>query len=134
MQRWPGFWQASRVEMLLHTGSHVDFSKHYEEEGETANGVGLDRVIGRGRVVDLTFVEPLYAIQPADLEANAPQTSEGDILLIRTDWTDKHWGTFPEYYVDSPVCSPAAAEWPFGAFGGWWPDRHSWIVGTGERG
>ncbi len=26
MQRGPGFWQASRVEMLLHTGSHVDFS------------------------------------------------------------------------------------------------------------
>ena len=23
--RGPGFWQASKVEMLLHTGSHVDF-------------------------------------------------------------------------------------------------------------
>ena len=34
--RGPGFWQASKIEMLLHTGSHVDFSKHTVEDGETA--------------------------------------------------------------------------------------------------
>ncbi|UCD43519.1 MAG: cyclase family protein [Chloroflexota bacterium] len=34
--RGPGFWQASKVEMLLHTGSHVDFLRHVQEDGETA--------------------------------------------------------------------------------------------------
>jgi len=111
MQRGPGFWQASRVEMLLHTGSHVDFTKHYLEDGETADQVALDRVIGSARVVDLTFVQPGYVITAADLQANAPAVADGDILLIRTDWTNQRWGQFPEYYVDSPVCSPEAAEW-----------------------
>ena len=40
--RGPGFWQASKIEMLLHTGSHVDFSKHTVEDGETAVDVALD--------------------------------------------------------------------------------------------
>lgn len=111
MQRGPGFWQASRVEMLLHTGSHVDFTKHYLEDGETAEQVPLDRVIGRARVVDLTFVTARYSITAADLKAHAPSVTDGDILLIRTDWTNQFWGQFPAYYVDSPVCSPGAAEW-----------------------
>jgi arylformamidase len=31
--RGPGFWQASKVEMLLHTGSHVDFLRHVQADG-----------------------------------------------------------------------------------------------------
>jgi kynurenine formamidase len=107
----PGFWQASKVETLLHTGSHVDFTKHYLEDGETATDVSLDRVIGQARIVDLTDLEPRSAIETAHLEGRAPTTVPGDILLLRTDWTDRHWGDFPSYYVDSPVCSPAAARW-----------------------
>ncbi|NIV39063.1 MAG: hypothetical protein GWN58_59500, partial [Anaerolineae bacterium] len=29
--RGPGFWQTSKVEMLLHTGTHVDFTRHTVE-------------------------------------------------------------------------------------------------------
>ena len=32
--RGPGFWRASSVDMVLHTGSHVDFSLHVQEGGE----------------------------------------------------------------------------------------------------
>ena len=80
-------------------------------ESALPDQVVLDRVIGSARVVDLTFVNPGYAITAADLEANAPPVTDGDILLIRTDWTNQRWGQFPEYYADSPVCSPEAAEW-----------------------
>ena len=37
--RGPGFWQASKMEMLLHTGSHVDFTRHVQADGETAADV-----------------------------------------------------------------------------------------------
>jgi kynurenine formamidase len=74
--RGPGFWQASKLEMLLHTGSHVDFSRHVQADGQTA--------------VD---------VRP------------GDIALVRTDWTAKHWGNFPTYYLESPFCAPEAAMW-----------------------
>ncbi len=109
--RGPGFWQASKVEMLLHTGSHVDFTKHVQKDGETAADVSLDRVCGQALVVDLSFVEPNHEISVADMEAHAPDIQAGDIVLVRTDWTEKHWGNFPTYYMESPYCSPEAAQW-----------------------
>lgn len=109
--RGPGFWQASKIEMLLHTGSHVDFTKHVQEDGETAADVPLDRVFGEALVVDLSFAEANHEISVADLEEYAPQIQPGDIVLVRTDWTEKHWGNFPTYYMESPFCAPEAAQW-----------------------
>ncbi|MCB0225931.1 MAG: cyclase family protein [Anaerolineae bacterium] len=109
--RGPGFWQASKIEMLLHTGSHVDFTKHVQEDGETAVDVDLDRVFGPALVVDLSFAEANHEISVADLEEHAPDIQKGDIVLVRTDWTEKHWGNFPTYYMESPYCSPEAAQW-----------------------
>ena len=54
--RGPGFWQASEINMLLHTGSHVDFGRHCAEDGETAADVSLDRTCGQAIVIDLTFL------------------------------------------------------------------------------
>jgi kynurenine formamidase len=109
--RGPGFWQASKIEMLLHTGSHVDFTLHVQEHGETAGDVALERVCGPAWVVDLSFVEANHEISVADLEEHAPAIQPGDIVLVRTDWTEKQWGNFPAYYMESPYCSAAAAQW-----------------------
>ena len=109
--RGPGFWQASKIEMLLHTGSHVDFSKHTVEDGETAVDVALDRVFGPARVIDLSHVGPNHEISVADMEAHAQAIQPGDIALVRTDWTEKHWGNFPTYYMKSPYCAAEAAQW-----------------------
>jgi arylformamidase len=109
--RGPGFWQASKVEMLLHTGSHVDFSKHVQENGETAADVDLERVCGEALVVDLSHVEPNHAISVSDVESRLGDLRKGDIILVRTDWTEKHWGDFPTYYLESPYCTPEAAQW-----------------------
>jgi arylformamidase len=109
--RGPGFWQASKLEMLLHTGSHVDFTKHVQEDGETAIDVALERVFGPALVVDLSFAEANHEISVADMEAHAQEVRRGDIVLVRTDWTEKHWGNFPTYYMESPYCSPEAAQW-----------------------
>ena len=109
--RGPGFWQASKIEMLLHTGSHVDFSKHVQEDGQTAIDVGLERVCGKALVVDLSFAEANHEISIADLEKHCPSLEQGDIVLVRTDWTEKQWGNFPTYYLESPYCAPEAAQW-----------------------
>lgn len=109
--RGPRFWQASKIEMLLHTGSHVDFSKHTVEDGETAVDVSLDRVFGEAVVVDLSFAEANHEISVSDMEKHATHVNKGDIVLVRTDWTEKHWGNFPTYYMQSPFCSPEAAQW-----------------------
>jgi arylformamidase len=109
--RGPGFWQASKIEMLLHTGSHVDFSRHVQEGGETAADVDLERVAGAALVVDLSGAGPNHEISVADMEAHAQDVREGDIALVRTDWTEKQWGNFPTYYLESPYCSQEAAQW-----------------------
>lgn len=109
--RGPGFWQASKIEMLLHTGSHVDFTKHVQADGETAVDVPLERVFGLARVVDLSHVGPNHAITVEDVASRLPDLAQGDIVLVRTDWTEKQWGNWPTYYLDSPWCTPEAAQW-----------------------
>jgi arylformamidase len=107
----PGYWRASSVEMLVHTGSHVDFSAHIRADGESAADVPLDRVSGQALVVDLGECEPNHGISVADLEKGKLGFREGEIVLIRTAWTDRMWGKFPEYYLTSPFCTPEAAQW-----------------------
>ena len=107
--RGPGFWQASKVEMLLHTGSHVDFLRHVQADGETADDVDLDRVFGKAIVANLSDVDANHAISVEDLEMLNLNIQSGDIVLVRTDWTEKYWGNFPTYYMESPYCTAEAA-------------------------
>jgi arylformamidase len=109
--RGPGYWRASSVEMVLHTGSHVDFSAHVRAGGETAIDVSLDRFSGEALVVNVGPCEPSHGVSVADLEKAAPEIRPGDIVLVRTDWTDRMWGQFPDYYLTSPYCTPEAARW-----------------------
>src|SRR5579859_1857220 len=109
--RGPGYWQASSVDMVLHTGSHVDFSAHVTEGGEVAADVALDRLCGPALVLDLHDLE---ADQPISLEAvraRGGAVEPGDIVLVRTDWAERMWGNFPDYYMHSPYCAPEAARW-----------------------
>ena len=46
----PGFWMVSEITMMLHSGSHVDFTKHYVEDGETADDA--KEINGRGAQMD----------------------------------------------------------------------------------
>jgi kynurenine formamidase len=107
----PGFWMVSEITMMLHAGSHVDFTKHYVEDGETAEKVLLERTCGEAVLIDLSPLEPDHDITPDDLEAAAPEVRPGDIVLVRTGWSDQAWGDFPRYYVGSPACTPEAARW-----------------------
>lgn len=107
----PGFWQATSVDLMLHSGSHVDFTKHYREDGQTADQVSLDQVSGEAIVIDLSDLEPNTGITSELLAARAPELRAGDLILVRTGWTDQAWGQFPRYYVESPWCEPEAAEW-----------------------
>ncbi len=109
--RGPGFWRASSVDMVLHTGSHVDFSLHVQEGGETAADVALDRICGEALVLDMTHLGRDMPVTVEDIKARADHIRPGDIILVRTDWTEKMWGNFPDYYLHSPYCSPEAVEY-----------------------
>jgi arylformamidase len=109
--RGPGFWQVTAVAQSLHTGSHVDSALHCYEGGGTTEEIPLERVIGEAFVLDCSHVEPEQPIEVRDLERVARGLRPDDILIIRTDWTDKTWGRFPEFFTRSPYLTPEAAEW-----------------------
>jgi arylformamidase len=109
--RGPGYWRASSVDVVLHTGSHVDFTAHVVENGEEAAGVALDRLCGPAFVFDLHHLGPDEPITQEDVSARAQHVQSGDIVLVRTDWTERMWGQFPDYYLHSPYCTSEAAGW-----------------------
>jgi arylformamidase len=114
----PGFWQSTQLDLMsLHTGTHVESALHSIEGGEAIDQVGLDRVIGEAIILDLTPTEPMQVIDVADLEkaneelkVSDESIQFGDILLLRTDWAQRHIGT-QKYFRESPGLTEEAARW-----------------------
>jgi arylformamidase len=110
--RGPGFWQVSSVHQSLHTGAHIDSPLHVFKDGITTAEISLDQVIGDAIVVDLSFVGANHKITIDDLRrGGADQVKKGDIVLLRTDWTDTMYGRWPDYFTTSPYFPPESAEW-----------------------
>jgi kynurenine formamidase len=109
--RGPGHWQSSRISALLHTGSHVDAPLHVVAGGRSIDSVTLDEICGNGVVIDLHDVGERERIDASRLAAAAPEISPGEIVAVRTDWTDRWWGTFPDYYTRSPYLTEDAGAW-----------------------
>jgi kynurenine formamidase len=111
-RRGPGFGQVSSVRQSLHTGAHIDSPLHVYKDGITTAEIGLDQVMGEAIVIDLSFVEATHEITIDDLRrGGADRVKPGDIVLLRTDWTDKMYGRWPDYFTQSPWFPPASAEW-----------------------
>lgn len=70
----------TRVEMNLHTGTHIDSPYHIFEVGEKLESITLDKVVTRCKVLDLTKVAD--KISKADLETK--EINEGDFILLKT--------------------------------------------------
>jgi arylformamidase len=113
-----GYWQSTQLDLMsLHTGTHVESALHTIEKGEAIDEVALDRVIGEAVVLDLTPTEPMQIIDVVDLEeankrleAAGESIRPGDILLLRTDWAQRHIGT-QKYFKESPGLTEEAAKW-----------------------
>src|ERR1044071_5430523 len=111
-RRGPGFWQVSSVHQSLHTGAHIDSPLHVFADGITTAEISLDQVMGEAIVVDLSFAGANHRITIDDLKrGGADQVKKGDIVLLRTDWTDKMYGRWPDYFTQSPYFPPESAEW-----------------------
>jgi kynurenine formamidase len=111
-RRGPGFWQVSSVRQSLHTGAHIDSPLHVFKDGITAAEISLEQVIGQALVIDLAFAGANHRITVDDLRrGGADQVRTGDIVLLRTDWTDKTYGRWPDYFTQSPFFPPESAEW-----------------------
>src|SRR5262245_53940609 len=111
-RRGPGFWQVSSVNQGLHTGAHIDSPLHVFKDGITTAEISLDQVIGEAITIDLSFVDANHKITIDDLKrGGADQVKKGDIVLLRTGWTDRMYGKWPDYFTQSLFSQPESAEW-----------------------
>lgn len=110
--RGPGFWQVTSMRYGLHTGAHLDAPLHCYPGGLTTAEIGLDQVCGEAVVIDLSFAGPNHKVSVDDLrQGGADAVRPGDIVLLKTGWTDQMYGTFPDYFTQSPYFPADAAEW-----------------------
>lgn len=70
----------TRVEINMHTGTHLDSPYHMLEDGEKLESISLDKVITRCTVFDLTDAND--KISKADLERK--NIKESDFILLKT--------------------------------------------------
>jgi arylformamidase len=109
--RGPGHWQSSRIAALLHTGSHVDAPLHVVAGGRSIESVTLEELSGIAVVIDVHDAAEREPLDAARLKAATPEIPPGSIVAVRTDWTDRWWGTFPDYYTRSPFLTEDAGIW-----------------------
>ncbi|MMZ47616.1 Kynurenine formamidase [compost metagenome] len=76
----------SRIDMDMHTGTHVDSPLHMLPDGGTMETIPIQRLVGSCRVLDVTAVED--KITKDDLERFAPQKDEFLLLKTRNSLTD----------------------------------------------
>jgi len=97
----------TELQMIVHTGTHVDSPRHFYNDGPAFQDIPLERLMGAGVVWRMDL--PLYGlIEPADLERMRPRLAPGDILAIDTGAAARA-GT-PDYDRHASL-SVAAAEW-----------------------
>ena len=97
----------TELQMVVHTGTHVDSPRHFYNDGPAFQDIPLARLMGQGVVWRIDV--PLYGlIEPADLERMRPALEPGDILALDTGVAERV-GT-PDYDRHASL-SVAAAEW-----------------------
>lgn len=76
----------SRIDMDMHTGTHVDSPLHMLPDGGTMASISIERLIGSCRVLDLTEVQD--HITRDDLVRFAPKKEEFILLKTRNSLCD----------------------------------------------
>ena len=97
--------QVSKLEIIVHAGTHVDSPRHFLPDGPTIDGMGLENLIGEAVLIDLTDLPPGGVIERKHLAEHDAEIREGDIVALHTGYQRYE---DPEKYC---VMDPDAARW-----------------------
>ncbi len=97
----------SRLDTVVHVGTHVDAPCHFYADGPGIDEVPLERLMGEGVVAHLDLPE-FGEITGSHLDAIVPIVRDEDILAIHTGW-EAMWGT--DAWNRHPHLGPDAAAW-----------------------
>ena len=98
----------SRIDLSVHTGTHMDAPFHFFAGGETIDRVPLERCMGRARLIDLRGVSPGSASGREQIEKHRGNLRRVRAAILHTGWS-REWGG-PRYFLDHPCLSGEAAQ------------------------
>lgn len=102
---------AERIDLNTHTGTHVDAPFHFFPNGKTVDEIPVDRWQGEAVLVDLRGIEAKHGIVPADLGEADGRIGEDSIVLLNTGWGKKRARWDMEYEHDWPYVTGELAEY-----------------------
>ena len=70
----------SRIELGLHTGTHIDFPLHFIEGGKTSDQINLERLITSCRVIDFSYLDEKIT----DTDLLKHDINENEFILLKT--------------------------------------------------
>lgn len=70
----------TKIEMNVHTGTHIDMPLHMLENGQTIEDINLEKVLTKCKVFDLVHVEEKISAE----HLSGKTISEGDFILLKT--------------------------------------------------
>lgn len=96
------------VRMSSHVGTHIEFPRHFDREGQDASAFPLERLIGPGCVLDFRHKADNEAITLEDVQAYDDLVQRGDIVLLHTGRCVNH--NTPRAH-NRPYLTPEATRW-----------------------
>ena len=99
----------SRLNMNLHTGTHIDAPSHFVADGATIDEIPLERCHGRAVVYRSPEKPQGGVIGLEELKASGITFNEDDILIVDSGIRELRGDD--RYYEDFPVPSAALLKW-----------------------
>ena len=95
----------TRINMSVHTGTHIDAPYHFLKDGQKIDEIPVHRFIGRGILVDVSDKSDRDLIDAVDFEPFVPEIQKGDFVILKTGW-DRYFGM--QQYLQHPFLSADA--------------------------
>jgi len=90
----------TNLNMLTHTGTHIDCPAHMLESDITTDNVNLNLFYGKAFVADFSDKKSGDTITKEDLKKYVDEIDKYSVILIHTNW-DKFWGN-DKYFDNFP--------------------------------
>lgn len=99
-----------RLELMTHTGTHVDALFHFFPEAETIDALPLNHFHAPCTALDLRHKEAGAGLVAADFEPHSEKIRTGMIVLLKTGWAEKRALT-REFLTAWPYLTGEGAEY-----------------------
>lgn len=99
-----------QLELMTHTGTHIDAPFHFFSEAETVDQLPLSHFHASCLALDLRHKETGSGIVAADLHPHAGRIGRGMIVLLETGWAEKR-ALSKEFLTAWPYLTGEGAEY-----------------------